>query len=219
MASTNNKAAIRVYNPSYKRNGNPDFMTHVIRGQPTIGATVENAEHCFTKIPVPSYHNFLSDPVFVKSHHQVINGKLLRWRSETMTLISRLIHEGHFKEEELINQFIFARSDAYEVMTGLAKHSVLPAGCLNLLALKNYFEGVTTRERADLLHQMSICHTFEIITQVKQVQDSDYREVQIQTRFNGWCLRVYGFNAKDGSKKVFNERATKRKYVPSIVDI
>ena len=217
--TTNNKAPIRVFNPYVKRNGNPELMTYVIRGEPTIGATVENPPDCSTVVPVPGYINYLTDPAYIKAHHQVINGKIVRWRSETMTLISRLIHEGQFKEEEVLDQFIFARTDSYEIMEALSNHHVLPAGCLNPTALKRYFHGINTRERADFLHQMSNCDTYEIIIHVKQVKDSEYREVQVITRFNGWCLRAYGFNAKDTRKKIFDDRVTKRKYVPTIHDV
>ena len=82
-ATSERKATIRVINPHYRRNGNPEQMTHIIRGDPTIGATVENPAKCVTEIPVPGYHNFLSDPVFVRNHHEVVNGKILRWRAET----------------------------------------------------------------------------------------------------------------------------------------
>ena len=191
-------------------------MAMTIMGHPTIGATVENAQNCSTRIPVPGYINFLSDPEFVKKHHQVVNGKILRWRAETMSLISELVHDGRFKESELLDQFIFARTDAYEVMTGVATHTTLPAGCLNHYALRNYFHGIDSREKADLLHQMSVCHTFEIIVHVKQVKDSNYREVQIHTRFNGWLIRAYGFRTKDSRTKVFGEEAFKRPSGPDI---
>ena len=212
FAVSQNKATLKVINPKYKRNGNPEKMAMMIMGNPTIGATVENPPNCSTTIPVPGYTNFLSDPVFVKQHHQVVNGKILRWRVETMNLISQLVHEGKFKESELLDQFIFARTDAYEVMTGLANHTTLPAGCLNHYALRNYFKGIDSREKADLLHQMSVAHTYEIIVHVKQVKDSNYREVQVLTRFNGWLIRAYGFRAKDGRTKVFGEEAFKRTY-------
>ena len=219
FAVSQNKSTIRVINPKYSRNNNPEKMALTIMGHPTVGATVENPPKCSTTIPVPGYTNFLSDPIFVKQHHQVVNGKILRWRAETMSLISHLVHEGQFKESELLDQFIFARTDAYEVMKGVATHETLPAGCLNHHALRNYFDGVTNRERADLLHQMAVCHTYEVIVHVKQVQDSNYREVQIHTRFNGWLVRAYGFNAKDLRTKVFGEDAFKRTYVPNVANV
>ena len=194
-------------------------MTLMIMGHPTIGTTVENAPNSSTTIPVPGYTNFLADPIFVKQHHQVVNGKILRWRAETMSLISQLVHDGKFRESKLLDQFIFARTDAFEVMQGVANHTTLPAGCLNHYALRNYFDGITNRERADLLHQMAVCHTYEIIVHVKQVKDSNYREVQIHTRFNGWLIRAYGFQAKDTRTKVFGEDTFKRTYVPDVNNV
>ena len=110
-----------------------------------------------------------------------------------MRLITQLVHIGKYSEEELLPQFIFARSNAFEVMKDLQNHAVLPAGVLNPMALKKYVEGVETEEIADFVHQMAVCNTYEIIPQHRQCLNSEYRQIMVITRFNGVIQRAYGF--------------------------
>ena len=193
-ATSQNYSNIRIYNPTWTRNESEEKYAEIILGRPVVNTTVRNPPNCVTGVPVPGYTNFLSDPVFVKTHHQVVNRKMLRWRNETMRLITQLVHVGKYEEEELISQFIFARSTAFEIMNGLQNHCVLPAGVLNPMALKKYIGGVKTEEEADFMHQMSVCNTYEIIPQHRQCLNSDFCQIMVITRFNGVIQRAYGFS-------------------------
>ena len=202
-ATSQNNASLRIFNPTYTRNDDPDKYAEIMLGRPVVNTTVKNPPHCNTNIPVPAYTNFLSDPVFVRMHHQVVNGKILRWRNESMRLITQLVHIARYDENELLDQFVFARSKVFEIMKGLNSHSVLPAGVLNPMALKKYVEGVDSEETADFVHHMAVCNTYEIIPQHRQCLNSDYREIMVITRFNGVVKRAYGY----AKERIRNDRA------------
>ena len=193
-AQSQNRANLRIFNPTYTRNEDPEKYAEIILGRPVVNTTVRNPPNCSTNIPVPAYTNFLADPVFVRMHHQVVNGKILRWRNESMRLITQLVHVGQYDENELLDQFVFARSKVFEIMTGLNSHTVLPAGVLNPMALKKYVQGVDSEETADFVHQMAVCNTYEIIPQHRQCLNSNYREIMVITRFNGVVKRAYGYS-------------------------
>ena len=80
----------------------------------------------------------------------------------------------------------------------------MPAGVLNHMALKKYVQGITTEESADFVHQMAVCNTYEIIPQHTQYLNSDFHEIMIITRFNGFIKRAYGYS----KERVKRQRAS-----------
>ena len=190
------KLTLFVNRPTFTKNLDPEKMDDVSIGLPVVDITVKNANNATTQVPIGQYHSYLTDPTFIKQHHQTVNGKILQWRTNTMTLITELIHYGNFEEHELIDQFKFAKFNSFDAMQGLQKQDVLPVSVLHEQAMTQYVEGVNDSETADLVHHMSLCNTFEIIAHNKQYVNSSFRDIIIITRFDGVTKRHYGYKKK-----------------------
>ena len=147
-----------------------------------------------TFLPVANYTGYLLDPEYIVKDHKIVNGKLMAWRTSTLKIISKLVHKRQFEENQLVEQWTFARNDVMRASVGIQNQTKFPIGILNNIYLIKLVAGIDNLEMAHLIFHIDK-YNFDIIVQNKAhfAGQRSARHIQIITKFSNGVSKSYGY--------------------------